>query len=58
MPVPVFMCRKADHVVGVTSAQEVDLVEFSSLVFRGVQRNAMVDRQRNVAALEEAHQIV
>ena len=57
-PVPVFVGGEADDVAGIAVFQEVDLVQFQFVVFRGIEGNAVVDGQRNAAAGEKRDQIV
>src|SRR5208282_2869678 len=39
-------------------AQEIDLVHLQLVIFRGIERNAMIDRQRNVPVVKKPHQVI
>jgi len=54
----VFVRGKANDVVRVALAQVVDLIELQIVVFRGVERDAVVQGQWNVAFFEEADHVV
>lgn len=58
LPVALFVRRETDDIVRIASAQEIDLVELDFVVFGRVERDAVVDRQRNAAAIEELDQVV
>ena len=57
-PVRVLMGGEADGVVGIAVAEEVDLVDFELGVFGGVDGDAVIDGERDVAVGEEGDDVV
>src|ERR1017187_8503632 len=57
-PVVVLVGGKADDVIGIAVAEEVDLVHLQFIVFGRVERDAVVDGQGDVAVIEKADQVV
>ncbi len=58
MPVAAFVRRQADDVVGIAPSEIVDLIEVEVAVLGRIERDAMIERERNIAPLEKAHQVV
>jgi hypothetical protein len=58
IPTFAFMGRKADRGPGVSIAQIIDLVQFEFMILGGIERHAVVERNRDIAVSEERHDIV
>lgn len=58
IPTFAFMGRKADRGPGVSIAQIIDLVQFEFMILGGIERHAVVERNRDIAVSEELHDIV
>ena len=50
--------READRMIRIPSAKEVDLVELQVAVLARIQRYAVIDREREIAVLEEDDEVV
>ena len=58
MPVVVLVGGQADHMAWVAVAQVIDLVEEQLAILARIQRDAVVECQRDIALFEERHQVI
>lgn len=58
IPTVIFMAGKPDGNMRIAVAQEIDLVHFQIAVLGGIEGNAMIEGEGNVAVLKKGDQIV